>query len=178
MNKYKLLKDLPVLKAGAIFTLNDYNILYYKDENNSINIPKSNQDKMKRDGTFDEWFEEIEESKVWKPKEDEEYWYTYGNGDFESDIFPDESDNKYSQSMAKSRVEIGNCFKTVEDAKKAIEKLKALRRLREKGLMFKEWYCDYPTSKHQMAIKIEATADAFADVWEDLNLLFEESFIV
>ena len=64
MKKYKLLKDLPLLKAGAIFTINYYGTLYYKDENSSISIIKSNQDEMKKDGTFDEWFEEAIHSRI------------------------------------------------------------------------------------------------------------------
>ena len=174
MKKYKLLKDLPLLKAGAIFTINYYGTLYYKDENSSISIIKSNQDEMKKDGTFDEWFEEVKERRVWKPKEDEEYWYTYGNGDYESDTFPDKNDGPVTKRMAEERLAIGNCFKTEEEAKKTVEKLKALRRLREAGVRFDGWTCDcYKPEIHITAV-FDSKSQIDSQFQKNLDLLFIE----
>lgn len=38
------------------------------------------------------------------------------------------------------RKQIGNYFETKEEAEKAVEKLKAFKRLRDKGFKFTEWY--------------------------------------
>ncbi len=42
----------------------------------------------------------------------------------------------------KYRKEIGNYFDTKEEAEKAVEKLKAWKRLKDKGARFKEWFWD------------------------------------
>ena len=41
--------------------------------------------------------------------------------------------------------EIGNCFETKEEAEKAVEKLKALKILKDHGLLFGDWELDNAT---------------------------------
>ena len=109
----------------------------------------------------EEW-EDYEE-----PKELKEYWCITGRGNLHylQDMM-DEND--------KDHREIGNCFETKEEAEKAVEKLKAWKRLKDGGITFKNW-----------TINQTGTIDCFA-TWgdnippsrknptllEDLDLLF------
>lgn len=178
MKKYKLLKDLPMMKAGAIFTLKDIGVLYYKDENRLMSLSVLDQDKMKRDGTFDEWFEEIKDE-PWKPSEGEQYFYISSESQFLNEnchfttIFHDDD------RQDRAKLSIGNCFKTTEDVDKAVEKLKALKRLRDKGFTFKQWYYldDIDDeSKVDIRIRVVLNYDLIHDLATqgDLSLLFEE----
>ena len=165
MKKYKLLKDLPTAKAGSIFEVRNGG-LYDPDTNHFV----YNLITLKKFGTFDEWFEEIEESKAWKPEERGEYYYINYSGSAFLDIYD-------SGELDSCLFEIGNCFKTKEDAEKAIEKLKALRRLREKGLRFDgtKWRNHYYEDNH-FTIKshFDGELDNLADINEDLSMLFYE----
>lgn len=78
--------------------------------------------------------EEIEklkkEEKVWKPKDDEKIFIVSGNGNVDSFHFCE----KYN--WHKEYLEMGNCFKTQEEAAKVAEKLKIytqLKRLAEEN---------------------------------------------
>lgn len=60
------------------------------------------------------------------------YWYMSNNGDIRSIDYEDTDwDNK--------RKEIGNYFETKEEAEKAVEKLKAWKRLKDKGFRFERY---------------------------------------
>ena len=182
MKKYRLLKDLPLLKAGAIFALDDYGCLYYKDENNRISFPESNQDKMKRDGTFDEWFEEIKVNKCWRPEQEEEYTYVLDDGTLAMTIYI--RGNEHDEA----RIEMGNCFKGKREAFIISEKLRALRRLREKGLRFDhalrygERLIDGRENAGFISISFSNDVDGQKDnpmkfdenIQRDLDLLFKE----
>ena len=63
-----------------------------------------------------------------KPKE---YWYIDINGEIMSDNVEDDT--------VKVMREIGNYFETKEEAEKAVEKLKAWKRLKDNGFEFKRW---------------------------------------
>ena len=70
-------------------------------------------------------FEIIEEEpKVWKPKEDEEY-YTIDSGYCIISNFKNECCKRDC-----GRYEIGNCFKTKAEAEKMLEKIKIYMRLK------------------------------------------------
>ena len=61
--------------------------------------------------------------------------------------------------------QIGNYFGTPEEAEKAVEKLKAWKRLKDKGFRFKDWYGG--------SEDISFTVDAkISEITKDLNLLF------
>lgn len=59
-------------------------------------------------------------------EEPKEYWYV----DYEGGILLGETDNSTAEKMMKS---IGNYFNTLSEAEKAVEKLKAWKRLKDKG---------------------------------------------
>lgn len=65
--------------------------------------------------------------------------------------------------------EIGNWFETKEEAEKAVEKLKALKRLKDKGFKFKDWRtADLGADKYYFII----TAESDGAGKGDLDLLF------
>lgn len=171
MKKYKLLKDLPLYPAGTICEIREL-LDNYAESVFKVNADDSLVEIMGREelrvisdeGRFDEWFEEIEESRVWKPKKGEIYYFAYSNGEVANEEYAD-------IPLDRLRVELGNCFKTEEDAEKAVERLKALRRLREKGLRLKSW------EANGIHITIHASIPDLScsgrDV-TDLDLLFKE----
>ena len=72
---------------------------------------------------FKEWEDVLEGPK--------EYWFIENDGDISS-IGVDED---FAESLRASK-EIGNYFETKEEAEKAVGKLKALKRLKDKGFRF------------------------------------------
>lgn len=62
-------------------------------------------------------------------EEPKKYWYVTGEGDICRD------DIKYSEWI-EERKSIGNYFETNEEAEKAVKKLKAWKRLKDKGFRF------------------------------------------
>ena len=65
-------------------------------------------------------------------EEPKEYWYISWCGNVAND--------KYTGIVTDEKCkEIGNYFETVEEAEKAVEKLKAWKRLKDKGFRFKKW---------------------------------------
>ena len=95
-------------------------------------------------------FEIIEEEpKVWKPKEDEEY-YTIDSGYCIISNFKNECCKRDC-----GRYEIGNCFKTKAEAEKMLEKIKIYMRLKRYALEHniekinwnnreqQKWYIDF-----------------------------------
>ena len=123
--KYRLLKDLPTIKAGAIFQeitreVDGSKILKEYDSNNKNTMLVS---EIKN---FDEWFEEIKstDSIHWKPKIGEEYFYISTYGYVESQFWSDDSaDNRL---MA-----LGIAYRTKEECKKAVDRKLAEARLRQ-----------------------------------------------
>lgn len=104
----------------------------------------------------EEWEDYEEPSKtIWQIKDSGELQ------DFEEDDFSD--------GYMESSKSIGNYFKTKEEAEKAVEKLKAVKRLKDKGFRFSGFVytelCDYA----RVNIKATMINDSIND---DLNLLF------
>lgn len=104
----------------------------------------------------DEW-EDVEEPKA--------YWF----------IRDDDSGVGYSpignSSVAKRREAIGNYFETKEEAEKAVEKLKALKRLKDHG--FKFVGKTYETDTRFGSAFYQLNEDTYSeDVMADLDLLF------
>lgn len=64
-------------------------------------------------------------------EEPDEIWYI----DWKGDIRSADINNEWEREK-----EIGNYFETREEAEKAVEKLKAWKRLKDKGFRFLEWY--------------------------------------
>ena len=123
--KYKLLKDTPTIKAGAIFQeivreVDGSKILKEYDSNNKNTMLVS---EIKN---FDEWFEEIKEPTDnihWKPKPGEKHWYMDSDGNIYDNTFDGEC------LFRRRRFEFGNTYPTEEECKKARERKLAKVRL-------------------------------------------------
>ena len=170
MRKYKLLKDLPTFKAGQMFELcNDG--LWQIDENGALVVmayARATLDKFSN--ILDEWFEEVKENKVWRPKKGGMYYYIWSDGTILSSDY-------FASLTSKKRLEIGNCFETADDAERAIKKLAALQRLRRRGLKFDGFTA--PCESKVCARKHEGITRFMLDstlvdskTFKDLELLF------
>lgn len=130
MKRYKLERDLPTFKAGEIFYLSDTGNLIRESDN----VPAYSWSTIDNfPNILTDWFEEIEEPTRWKPELGHDYYYISGDGHVYDNSWDD------SQFVDRGRFEIGNCFRTEEEAEKAVEKLKAWKRLKDSGLKFKDW---------------------------------------
>lgn len=169
MKKYKLLKDLPFVKAGSILTEqeghNDRPCLCKDEDDMGIIVNSGKYEKMKEAGIFYEWFEEIEESRVWEPRRGDKYWYIDECGSV--DIYVYDGDDTDQMIL-----ELGNCFRTQKDAEQAVEKLKALRRLREKGFDFYDFFCQSIDDHHSIEITAHIHKRFDDEIEKDLRLLF------
>ena len=94
-------------------------------------------------------------------QEPKEYWYydTTKNG---IDKITHLEDKEKDQ-------EIGNYFETREEAEKAVEKLKAWKRLKDRGFRFKTWGWEKHSGKE---FTIWFTIEDFESSTKDLDLLF------
>lgn len=104
---------------------------------------------------------ELEED--WEDYEEpKEFWYIGQDGV----IFSDK--DTITQDYADRLIEIGNYFETEEEAEKAVEKLKAWKRLKDCGFKFVGWERDkqYSGDYHIEAEDYDKCDD------EDLELLF------
>ena len=99
----------------------------------------------------------------WEDYEEPKAYYIERCGTIE------EFDTTKDVALTEMLKEIGNYFETEEEAEKAVEKLKAWKRLREKGFKF-EWWLSEQSSDH-----IEFYMDSFEwdkEATKDLDLLF------
>lgn len=95
-------------------------------------------------------------------EEPKEYWYI----DPEGTIICEPDDEAPYDNYRK---QIGNYFDTREEAEKAVEKLKAVKRLKDKGFEFTGWGCE----NQKLYAKIRFNKKAWATETEpDLDLLF------
>lgn len=117
--KYKLLKDLPGLKAGAIFE-------YDEDLERYINSYKGNIYTYKESDIIDspDWFEKVQKGR-WKPEEYEDYFYIDDWYDVEERTYNDDY-RKHSLGY-KHR----NCFKTWEEAQQELDRLNLIAEYRD-----------------------------------------------
>ena len=117
MKKYKLVKDLPAFKAGTECYIEEagnmvpcrgisYTIVHKDQLENNPNI-------------LTDWFEEIKEQTRWRPGLGQKYYFVDSDGIVNNILWADDS-------IDNGRFEIGNCFKTEEEAEQVEEYLKAL----------------------------------------------------
>lgn len=67
---------------------------------------------------------------------------------------------------------IGNHFETEEEAEKASEKLKAWKRLKDKGFRFTKYKSKIGWEKDWFEIEANCECDVIEEIEEDLDLLF------
>ena len=127
------------------------------DENLSPRLIESNEGRPITFAELNEEWEDYEEPK--------EYYFIRDDG----------SGVGYSpignSTVAKRREAIGNYFETKEEAEKAVEKLKAWKRLKDKGFRFNKWTIPEKPKTPHIKLIIEAEMDV-PDSSYDLDLIF------
>lgn len=126
MKKYKLLKDLPMAVSWTIVEIEKYNweldtyTIFWFYANQKIELWTIQNRKIK------EWLEEIleEPKSVWELKKWDSYWFI-SNTDIFGDIITDYEEFKVNY------LNIGNAFSTQEEARKELNKRKALQRIKK-----------------------------------------------
>lgn len=93
----------------------------------------------------------------WEDYEPKEFWYIVQDGDIFSD------NDTVTEDYANRLQAIGNYFESIEEAKKAVEKLKAWKRLKDKGFI--------NTRVFTMNLN---WCESDNDTWKDYSLLFGE----
>ena len=125
MKRYKLKKDTPAFKAGTE--------CYIEEAGNmvpcrGISYAIVHKDQLEKNpNILTDWFEKINESIRWKPEMGQTYYHVGGDGRVYDDTWVNDS------AVDNGRFEIGNCFKTVEEAKQVLKYLKALAVVRGDG---------------------------------------------
>ena len=103
-----------------------------------------------------DWFEEINESTRWKPEMGQTYYHVGGDGFIYDDTWVNDS------AVDNGRFEIGNCFKTKEEAEQVVEYFKALATVRgDATTRFVKsrdnWYVYYDTDSNSLESSISHT---------------------
>ena len=108
------------------------------------------------------------------PEEPKEYWYIAYNGIVE--CFEYDDDWQYMDFNWQDKLkQIGNYFETKEEAEKAVEKLKAWKRLKDARLKFTDFgynLDELSSSTIGADGKICFEMMCYEDFTDDLNLLF------
>lgn len=101
-------------------------------------------------------------------EEPKEYWFidTILN---KIRLGSDKSDEEWIRFKSWSK-EIGNYFETIEEAEKAVEKLKAIKSLKDKGFKFTGW--ELRASEPGLVIKANCVPDSV----NELDILFRGEY--
>lgn len=94
-------------------------------------------------------------------EEPKEYWYIYADKPQKADC---------GDILEEDFKAIGNYFVTKEEAEKAVEKLKAWKRLKDKGFRFRGWIREH--KKGSADITIASFIDEDYDITNDLDICF------
>lgn len=139
-------------KSGAIYKIEDIDLGNNAD---GIWIGMTKYNSLAE--LTEEW-EDYEETK--------EYWYVGDRGA----VFCEKIE-EYGHIWDEARREIGNYFETEEEAEKAVEKLKAWKRLKEANIDYKvsREYDDFTETMHA---NVSFSFNSYPLVGKDLWLLF------
>lgn len=98
-------------------------------------------------------------------KDPKEFWFIVQDGDIFSD------NDTVTEDYAKRLQAIGNYFESIEEAKKALEKLKAWKRLKDKGFRFEGW--NWKAQSIDCSLDYTAiTGEQSEEADKDIDLLF------
>lgn len=99
-------------------------------------------------------------------EEPKEYWYI----DYDGGILCGETDDSSAERMM---ISIGNHFESLEEAEKAVEKLKALKRLKDKRIKFN---LDFVKNNINYTYRVDGALHSSTNemryIFNDLYLLF------
>lgn len=112
-------------------------------------------------------------TKEWEdaPEEPKKYWFIDAYGNIVQNEITKHYGDEYTDmtDAYENQKQIGNYFDTPEEAEKAVEKLRAYKRLKDKGFRFNGWV---RVSKDLKAtLEITAKVNDF-EIYDDLDLLF------
>lgn len=99
----------------------------------------------------------------WEDYNELHYWYIDNNG---YTLFSDLDDDKLWKDLAEKKKQIGNYFETKEEAEEAVLKLKAWKRLKDKGFRFTGHFLGTD------GLNIHYECDMKNNIGDDLDLLF------
>ena len=99
-------------------------------------------------------------------EEPKEYWFVNSLGE---SIQPSDTTDWAPEDVIYHKA-IGNYFETKKEAERAVEKLKAWKRLKDKGFKFNKWNND--TQKYLGDFIISAQIKNLDNIIEDLDLIF------
>lgn len=115
----------------------------------------------------------------WEESKELSYWYIDNNGDI---LFSDLDGDQLWEDLAEERKAIGNYFEAKEEAEKAVKKLTAWKRLKDKGFRFEGIKEDYTrilqsqepfrTGKRYLQFNKSEDEDWMKENWDALDLLF------
>ena len=97
------------------------------------------------------------------PEEPKGYWFIDCDGEIEVGEYEETSFDKDCKA-------IGNYFKTKEEAEQAVEKLKAWKRLKDKGFRFEGWDNTGRSTIHNFSLFV--AIEDLESINKDLDLLF------
>lgn len=167
MKRYKLLKDLPTFRAGDEFELREDECLWRPERTDDPSLWEPEVMAYHKStlayfpNILEEWFEEIKEPKERTLKNGTEYFRIDSVGD----ILQSQWDG---HPVDCGRYAMGNVFRTREEAKKAMEKLKAWKRLKDKGFKLSRWHFPEP----HMPGKIIIEGNLVSGIVDDIDLVF------
>jgi len=119
------------------------------------------------DGTYLWYYSLADFCEEWEdvPEEPKGYWYIRDGGNIDH--------NLYGKSIINRHKEIGNYFETREEAEKAVEKLKAWKRLKDKKIFIWLYHFDYRSQDGSFNVEFEdnLSSDELKQVDDDLDLL-------
>ena len=104
----------------------------------------------------------------WEDYEESAYYYFIQD---DGRIGCDAVDPYNHKSKVEDRKEIGNYFETKEEAERTVEKLKAWKRLKDKGAEFYGWRRNQ-TGTYELYLRWEDRIPRSYEVKNDLDLLF------
>ena len=164
MKRYKLLKDLPFAKAGAILSLERSQEYGYfrlcKDRSNPRSIELYEGIVEGFIDNFDEWFEEIEEP--------EEYFII----NFLHLKITKTSTDFFAEWVIENLKSLGLLFRTREEAEKYLEYLKAKEVIKQDAKGFKPDWSDEEQPKHYGYCNAESKR-----LWRDVEYTEKRSTI-
>ena len=128
-----------------------------------------NKDKIQTASAIDCWeYNSLAElNEEWEDYEEPVYYYFIQD---DRRIGCDAVDPYNHKSKVEEHKFIGNYFETKEEAEKAVEKLKAWKRLRDKGFRFEGWDNTDRTTIHNFSLFV--AIEDLESINKDLDLLF------
>lgn len=127
-----------------------------KMDNNNITVNMENLSQEERSTLLSLIEKAKQKNKVWKPEENETYYYSYSYGNIDEDTWDSTNEDR-------NRYALGNCFKTKEEAEFALERQKVIMELKRFALEHNEKEIDWSNIEQRKC---------FLSYQHDKNIIF------